>query len=596
MLKQQEEKWYFQLFHHYVNNRPMRIAVFFVLLMQWLSALYPTDSYFSIYIIYALLGAMTFVWNLKTGYGYRQMRLGQITGIVIFSSVFALSVMMANYDILKNDTPMFAVVLMPLCGFLIASNIFCFILNQSEHRVPRCVETKRDNALRVFIIAFFCISFVDFLYLFLCYYPGNLSYDSVYQIKQIVTNEYTNHHPYWHTMLIKICLKAGLWLFNSINAGVAVYSVFQIACMASIFAFLIMTLYQAGVSKGLLLISTAVYALIPYHILYSMTMWKDILFGGTVALFGGALYRIIRGIGKSSVNCFALILGATGFGLLRSNGWAALFVTTVLSAFILGKTYRKVLFMMVAVLVFTFILKHPVMKWLNVDQPDTVEHLSIPIQQIAQVIVNDAPLTSEEREQIEKVMSIEQVKQNYNPHVSDQVKEAIRAKGQEYLKENMLEYFKLWIRLGIRYTKLYIKAWIEQTKGYWNGGYSFWIVADSVYGNTFGISQIQQDNALSRLLLLWKDCFFGYRFFEPFRSIGFHVWMIVLAMVYSIMRRRKECIIPISLIIIVLSLLVATPVFSEFRYVYSLFAAFPFVMLITFANTDFSEKHRVDTE
>ena len=52
-----------------------------------------------------------------------------------------------------------------------------------------------------------------------------------------------------------------------------------------------------------------------------------------------------------------------------------------------------------------------------------------------------------------------------------------------------------------------------------------------------------------------------------------------------VIEKRKTRIIPASLLAIILTLLISTPVFSEFRYAYALFALFPFVIFVTYADT-----------
>ena len=293
----------------YLSTRPLRIAVFFILLFRWLSGLKSTDSYFSAYIVCAVAGAVAFISNTA---GDRQILRGKRDHIYagLFSALFSLSVLLSNYSLFTtSDTHPAHVFIMFIGGYILARNILVWALNRSAAREPFRPEARETGAWKVFLIAFACIAAVDLLYLFFCYYPGIISADSVAQIDQTLSGNYTNHHPFWHTMIINLCLKAGMLLFNDINSACALYCVFQIFSMAAVFAFLVMTMYQAGIRRGWLIATVLGYMLLPYHVLFSFSMWKDILFGGAVALFGCSLYRMIRGIGSRITNYITLSIG-----------------------------------------------------------------------------------------------------------------------------------------------------------------------------------------------------------------------------------------------------------------------------------------------
>ena len=65
--------------------------------------------------------------------------------------------------------------------------------------------------------------FLSYIPYFLAYFPGILAYDSYIQIGQIFANEYNEHHPLFHTLMIKGALSLGENIFHSLNAGAAIY-------------------------------------------------------------------------------------------------------------------------------------------------------------------------------------------------------------------------------------------------------------------------------------------------------------------------------------------------------------------------------------
>ncbi len=564
----------------YRENRKLRTGVMLFAILSWLCMLYPTDSFLSPYIVYALAGIIAFAENVrrKAGTTKREKIFG-----VIFAGFFSSSVFFANYQIfLPVRQHLIAIGIILTASFLMGWHILIIAVRMGKQGTLPFAVRKNEPAKRWFWVSFMGILIVYLLTLFFCYRPGILSPDSIVQIEQIMNGVYSNHHPFWHTMIIKAVMGAGQFIFHDINRAVLFYSIFQILCMAAIFALICMTMYQAKVRKGWIIMTAIYYAIVPYHLLYSMTMWKDVLFGGTVALFVCALYRHIKEIGSRALNYAFLVMGAMGSCLLRSNGWAAFAMLLVLLVLFLRSGEKKMLLVLLTVVVLSFGMKHPLLNVLGVRQPDLAEHLSIPEQQIARLITEEVPLSEKELQQIGYIMDIEEVRRDYIPWISDPVKIIIRRTHPDYLNEHKWEYFTLWLRLGLRYPQHYFQAWIDETKGYWNGGYRDRVVISGLQENPFGIVRLQQNHLISGVVNNWVNKFLGMPVFEIFRSIGFHVWIVVLTWFVLMIRKRKEGIICILPIAVILSLLISTPVSGEFRYAYAVFTAFPLIVLSTF--------------
>ena len=124
----------------------------------------------------------------------------------------------------------------------------------------------------------------------------------------------------------------------------------------------------------------------------------------------------------------------------------------------------------------------------------------------------------------------------------------------------------------------FVKAWVDQTKGYWGGGFPNWMYGNFVNENDMGIAMKSQGNIIARLYNLYFSLSRHLMLFEPLHSIGLHVWILAIAAFVALFRKRKEWILIAPLLAMVLTLLVATPVSGEFRYAYSLFTAFPLVI------------------
>ena len=317
------------------------------------------------------------------------------------------------------------------------------------------------------------IHLIYLIYLFFVVYPGNVTSDSIWQLNQIVRDAHTNHHPYWHTMSIKYSMALGYAIFHDVNAAAATYSVFQSMIMAACFAYSVVTLYQYRIPKLWVFLVYAGFAVLPCHISYSATVWKDVPFGAAVLLLVVAMFRIIRGVGNSRISNYVMFaIGGIGTGIMRTNGWYALVAAFAVLLIFFHKRCRKLLLPWFAVVLVGWILTNPVLDHLGVDRVNFIEGLSVPLQQVARVIVTGGELTEEEVQKIDTILDIDKVPDAYWDKCVDEIKDLIRAKNYPYLQEHKDEYLDLWLDIGKRYPWDYVEAWVEQTKGYWNGGYA----------------------------------------------------------------------------------------------------------------------------
>ena len=439
----------------------------------------------------------------------------------------------------------------------------------------------------LFFLVFASIAVIDLLYLYFASYPGVLTTDSVSTIEQIEYGQYNNVMPYWHTVTVELFYKIGFAIFGEINGAIAFFHSAQILFQAACFAYALVTLYQVGVSRGVIGICYAIYAFLPYNIAYSATLWKDVPFAAAALLFVTGLYRILRKIGKSQVlNYVVFTIGAVGFSLWRTNGWYAFLATTLVMLLLLRKHYKKLLGIMCIVLVLCWVLINPVLDVLGVSGTDFLEAFAVPFQQIARVVANDRELTENETALLSEAFWLDRVKELYTPETVDPIKfETFRHDNRDYVEANLGEYVKLYLKLGLRYPGDYLKAWVEETKGYWNGGYSYWIYTKGVDSNDLGIEWIGGDNLISKAF----GALFRYlekpAVFQPLYSIGLQVWIVIACCLLSVVKKREEFLLTIPMLVLILGLWLGSPVYAEFRYAYPVFLTVPVILCGTLFRT-----------
>lgn len=136
------------------------------------------------------------------------------------------------------------------------------------------------------VIITILLIFLSYLPFFLRYYPGIVTSDSYSQIEQTIgILPLKDHHPITHTAIIGIFVNLGLKLSGNINTGIALYSIFSMLTMATFAAFVLKYLRKKKVPAFVQLITLLFYMFYPVNGMYSITMWKDILFSGIMPLF-----------------------------------------------------------------------------------------------------------------------------------------------------------------------------------------------------------------------------------------------------------------------------------------------------------------------
>ena len=552
-------------------------------IMSWISNLAHTDAMFSVYAFCCIIG----IFSLCDNYS-KQCRRDSFEYLLVLamSVLFSIATIISNYAIFSPLTDL--LILFNLgCSFIGGTILSFNVLLAILKRIPiSCVTSHVDISsychIKVFTLSFLSISFINLVHLFLVEYPGNITIDSLSQIDQILSGVYVNHHPYWHTVVIGFFFKLGYFLFHDYNAAVALYGVGQIVFMAACFSYAVVTLYQSTVSRSVCFVVWCVYALMPYNIAYSICMNKDVIFSGAVLCMITSLYRLLCNIGsKRFISYILFVLSGIGVCIWRSNGILAFAFSLVVFTVFFWRNHRFLLYTMCAVTVFSWFLTRPFLTYMNVSQTDLVESLSIPVQQVARVVHDNCLLTDEQFELLDTVVDVNEVPELYVDWLSDPIKDEIRSKNPAYFEGNISAYFRLWLELGLRYPAEYMKAWIDQTKGYWNAGYDYNPYSLGVSNNTLGITEGANDNIIAKVSHGLFKVSRGALFMEPFESVGLHVWLLVILLFCNAMKRRIEFVLTIPALAIILSLLVATPVSYAFRYAYPVFLCCPFVSAVT---------------
>lgn len=573
-----------------------------VAIALWGFQLLSSDAYYVNYALVIMIAVVCVYKNKEVGELHIRGKYSKYEVVIInlFSILFTCMVSFSNYKlwsftVLPEEYQYrfkwcyhYCMIIMLLIGAYFAfKNIFiAFLRNINKINWNKCEISAKYKM--TFIVCFALLVVTRLVVLFCSQYPGDLTPDSINQMSQLLNGSYSNHHPFYHTMVIKLFVMLGMYFFNDINAAIATYSVFQIIFTSMCFAFAASTVARMKAPRWIVIAYIMFFLLMPYHIIYSITMWKDIMFGCFVLMLVTSIFRCMNNIGHVVFEYSMVVIASLGTCLFRSNGFFAFVILTIAFGVLWKVKNKRILIVLCLSIIISFIMKHAVLTCLEVTQPDTIESLSIPAQQMARVLKEGRELDDWQSELLNDVIDTDRVPEYYLDYLSDPIKDLVRQKGnQNLLLEKKIDFIKLYVSLGVKYPKDYFRAWIDQTRGYWNGGYDYWRWYLGITENDLGLVRTTKNISIDLMLREYIWLFTDIQALKLFLSIGLFIWVDILMFMLSLLRKDKVGVfMSLPILAVVASLLVATPAFSEFRYIYAAFCVLPLVIIITLRPLD----------
>lgn len=504
--------------------------------------------------------------------------------ILIISSIFSLFEVFGSqidqYENLRhlNFNSILVFVGIECIFYLVISIIYQFIDNIL---ILRKTTEQNKTSLKCFFI--FClVIFVSYIPYFLANYPGILSPDSVDQLNQALNKSLlTNHHPVTHTMLIKLMVKLGMTI-KDLSLGVALYSTLQMLIVSVTFGYSVYYMKKNGLKNIFVLICLAFYALYPVHPLYSISMWKDILFAMTMLLLTLALTDIVSNserFFKSKLKCTLLSLIILLTMLFRNNGLYVILIVFVGACIINRKYLKKIIITFMLPLIIYFVFTGPIFNLLKIRSGSVVEALSIPLQQFARISKECADtLTSSEKETIHNFIPVENLGNLYNSKLSDPVKSRASSK---YIDENKGQLVITYFRFALKYPLQTLEAFACNNYGYWYPEALNWVTLRGINGDFKDDIKVSWDSKLNSSIINEISDITNSRntpIISMLFSIGAMMWVVLILFAYCIYR-KKYSIVLIYIPIFALWLTnLASPVFCEYRYMYSLFTCLPTII------------------
>lgn len=521
----------------------------------------------------------------------RTKKLSCIAGIVYATiTVVGKAVYDTHGLVTLYQTPSRVMVtLFTLVGLsVVISSFLALILNYLERLSQSdkgLVKNTKYNTATLFFILWGVI-FVMYIPYLLAYYPGVYSYDMKMQTAQALgRTPFTKYHPPLHTFLWKLCLKfSGVFHLQAVT----LYALLQMLVVSAFFA--CFCCYVKRINQRVFIGSVVWFALNPVLALFAMIPTKDVLFsvffGWTLLLLHHALNSGKRFF-KSPIKVGALVLCVLFSCLFRNNAIYVFIVAVPIYLLFFKGCRLRITAVLSAALALLLIINGPIMQALKVRKGNDRELFSVPIQQIALTVVrHEAELSPQEISEIDCFLDFHRIKQIYNPRFADPVKSTYRA---EMNGKGKKDFVRLWLKLGLKYPKEYIVAFLDLNIPYW------FMDADSVdpcsqrmyIETTVGTNEFYSVQRHSKLPWFYQLCekVADYSAFRKIPvlsnvfSISTPVWVILFCALCLILKKKYQSLLNLVLPFLLWGTYLLGPV-SNFRYVLPLFMLYPFFALL----------------
>lgn len=425
------------------------------------------------------------------------------------------------------------------------------------------------------------------LVMFIAFYPAAMTPDSLEQWGQSETREFNDWHPVVFTWLIMI--------LRQIWDSPGVIALFQIIVMALAMGYMGYLMRRFMVKPWIIWAVLLAAAIVPVNSIMSIIIWKDILYSTSLFFFSLLIMLLVKTKGMEAKKVSFILLFLLGSFMLvffRHNGFPVFLITMVAVLIMYRHMWKQLLPMALGIIILHQVVTGPVYEALEVVPSDPIEVLSIPTQQIANILVKDGDVTPEQLDYFDQVLPIELWLERYDPYTVDPIKFSWEDYDRELITNDPVRYAENWTQVVIQNPGLSIEAFLDETSLVWQmrleeGVELSPFVTNIYYGNRFGlldkiISARVTQSANAYLKIDTKAEEFMWR---P----AVYLFLITLLIYIAYLRNNWRIWLILLPIALNTAAVMATIPAQDFRYLFNtslfLYAAF-FISLLNFKDKD----------
>lgn len=450
-------------------------------------------------------------------------------------------------------------------------------------------------------IIIFLIPFCLFMFLLLVFYPGIITYDGHNQWSQIVNNTIGNGHPFFSTYFMLLLSK--IWNSPTI---VLMFQVFVFSYFWTLICKNIRKNNPDCFKKEL--IYTIIISFIPIISLYSITLWKDILYSYYLMFI---IYYIYKGIKNNfKYNYFDVF----NIGLLltlvfnyRHNGMitAILILIMFLIIFIKEKIgYKKTIIVILTFLSLNLLISIPKKSYLekyNASNTETEEGVGTIDSYIIWMFgahIVDGNIKGEDLQELNKIIPIDEWKKVYDPFLVNST--GFYDRDNHYYNENKNYFRKIFIDYTLKHPVTIIKHYLKADALLWSPipvgyVYSFdytdwWPKYEFNNGKVYGYDGINLKFPIIKKVVEKTTSFtlhFPLKlFYQPANAL--YVSIIAIYLIIKQNKNKKYWLLLTPCVLNILPL-IPTNLAQDLRYVYINYLTLLVVALIFICEYDFDK-------
>lgn len=406
--------------------------------------------------------------------------------LIIFLVLFPLFILVSTKGeqafLLDNNL---LIKLVVFIGYYVTLSLIIISIINLLLRVQIATGEKRVPFWKVFVYAlpFIVVSF----FFLLAFYPAGMTPDSLAQWEQAKTKEFTNWHPVLFTWVIM-----GL---TAIWDSPAIVALFQMGLLAIAFGLLGYTLERFLFPKKYIWIGLGIFAISPVNAIYSITIWKDVVYSAFMLLFSILIFILVKTAGRESKKIsFLLLFTLVSLGLVffRHNGFPVFIVTMIVTIVMYKSHWKRLIPISLFIIITHQLVTGPLYTKLEVYPSDPQEALSIPTQQIASIVTGDGQLSYSQKHYINRLMPLELWDEKYNPYSVDSIKFSWGDYDRFVIYDNPKQYASMWSNMVMTNPKVAAEGLFNQTSLVWQmneplDGYTSKYVTNIYLNNEFGL-------------------------------------------------------------------------------------------------------------
>lgn len=500
--------------------------------------------------------------------------------IILFISIILSLFLSIGDSIFKHhviDNLFYKETIFKWLGFtIIFSFISYFILKYLYKFLASLKYTDFKNTVlsKHFLFICFITFFLLGLPIVIIYYPGSVQWDGMRELNYFFgLSAWDNHHPVIPTILMGLSLKLGR-IIGSDNIGTFIYNFIEYTFSCFTFAYLLNFMKKINTPK-IILILTFIFFLNPVWYINGYTMVKDTYFYLFFILYLIQYIKYLMG----DNNLIKFTLSSIPVILFRNNGIYVIVASLICLLFL--KKYRKQCFILISFFcVFQFSYNFIIVKC-GIAKGNVREMLSVPLQQTARYLkYYDMDREDEKFLQTLFITDLDQVVKEYNPELSDKVKNKFDVKNNK----DLIKYFKIWGKYLFVHPKVYIDSFLENYYGYFypfrkdvKDGVAWFTVIESKSVNTgyFNIHMLKRFASNRKNL---EDNINKVReipYLNMIYNTGIYTWVLLLIIGFMIYKKNYRLLLTSIPVIFMLAFCFLSPVDAYLRYMNPVIVVLP---------------------